>query len=99
MNASSYPRLCFEYEFDERTAAETEMRGYWGHSHVVLADGTIIPVTFYDPGRLAQDLEEEAKHGRPFIAETNLIVLESVTRQNMEAAIKQLDAEGFFSKK
>jgi hypothetical protein len=53
-------------------------------------------VFFYDAVRLAQDLEEEAKAGRPFIAEPGLIVLERVTLANMEKAVRELYAQGFF---
>jgi len=89
-------KLQFSCEFDERTAEEAHDRGYWGHSFVKLPNGETHPVVFYDAIRLAQDLEEEAAQGRPFIAERGLVVLESVTLHNMVAAVERLAAEGFF---
>jgi len=96
MTTKPTAKLCFDYEFDAQIAAETADRGYWGHAHVELADGTQRPVVFYDAVRLAQDLEEEASQGKPFIAEKGMIVLEDVTRENMESAIEALVVEGFF---
>ena len=88
--------LVFEFEFDEKTAFEAEARGYWGHSKVRLEDGSLCPVVFYDPVRLAQDLEEESLQGRPFLAEKGLIVVKDVTLANMRRAVEELNKEGFF---
>lgn len=96
MNTKPKVKLCFDYEFDEQIAAETADRGYWGHSHVELANGVTRPVVFYDAVRLQQDLEEESSQGKPFIAEKGLIVLKDVTRENMETAIQNLVDEGYF---
>lgn len=96
MTTKRIGKLCFDYEFSTQIAAETAIRGYWGHAHVELANGTKHPVVFYDAVRLAQDLEEEASQGRPFIAENGLIVLESITLENMESAVSTLVKEGFF---
>ena len=90
------PQLCFHVPFDERTAYEVEMRGYWSHSFVKFDDGSCRDVVFYDPVRLAQDLEEETTQGRPFIAEKRLIVLNSVTVEEMQKAVNCLAKEGFF---
>ncbi len=89
-------KLCFDYDFDEQIAAETADRGYWAYSHVELDNGARRQVVFYDPVRLRQDLEEESRQGKPFVAEKGLIVLKDVTRENMEAAISKLAEEGFF---
>lgn len=97
MSIDQTPRLQFSYPFDDRTAVEAEHRGYWGHSFVELPNGEKRPVVFYDATRLAQDLEEEAVQGRPFLAERGLIVLQSVTLHNMSKAVKRLAEEGFFS--
>ncbi len=89
------PRLSLPQPFGEREAFEAEARGYLSHAVVQLPEGSV-PVVFYDVVRLGQDLEEESKAGLPFIAEPGLIVLESVTRANMEAAVERLFDEGFF---
>ena len=48
MSMKQEARLCFDCEFDEEVAAETADRGYWGHSHVELANGVTRPAVFYD---------------------------------------------------
>lgn len=93
---SSRARLTFTYTFGEREAFEAEARGYCGYAVAELADGAAIPVVFYDAVRLRQDLETMTEHGRPFIAEPCLIVVASVTLENMELAIERLAEEGFF---
>lgn len=97
MSIDQTPKLRFSYPFDERTAVEAEHRGYWGHSFVEFPNGETHPVVFYDATRLAQDLEEEAIQGRAFIAERGLIVLQTVTLQNMMVAVERLADEGFFA--
>lgn len=97
MSNNLVAELHFTHPFDELIAQETETRGYWGLSYVELADGSQHPVAFYDSYRLSQDLEEEARQGRPFIAEKNLIVLQSVTLELMKRAVEQLAKEGFFT--
>ncbi len=96
MTSMQKPKLMFSYPFDERTAYEAENRGYWGHSFVEFYDGRTQPVVFYDLIRLAQDLEEETNQGRPFVAEQNMIIVQSVTLSNMTIAIEQLVENGFF---
>ena len=86
--------LNFDYEFDERTAEEARDRGYWGHSYVLGESGNRINLVFYDPTRLAQDLEEEVNQGRPFVFEDKLIVVPEVTRDFMEMAVCKLREEG-----
>ena len=52
---------------------------------------------FYDPIRLAQDLESEMQSGDAFIAEPGLIVIPRVTLAYMEAAVKKLFEKGYFN--
>lgn len=92
----SFPKLMFTHPFGEREACEAEARGYLGYAAVELDDGSSIPVVFYDLVRLQQDLEEEILLGNPFVAEPGMIVVASVTRENMEKAVQKLFAEGFF---
>ena len=89
-------RLEFTHEFGEREEQEAEDRGYLNFSVAVLEDGKRIPIVFYDPVRLKQDLEEEIKFGKSCIAEVGLIVVPSVSRENMQKAVNQLLQEGFF---
>lgn len=96
MDESLFPKLTFKYPFGDREAYEAEARGYLGYAVVELEDSSKIPVVFYDPIRLQQDLLEEAALGNPFIAEPGMIVIESITIANMEYAIKKLFMQGFF---
>ena len=61
-----------------------------------MSDGSRYGVTFYDPVRLAQDLEEVAKWDRPFVAEPGLIVVPSVTRAAITQAAEHLASSGYF---
>ena len=97
MDGSKFVRLVFEHGFSERDEIEGPMRGYRSHVWVELSDGTMHPVTFFDPVRLRQELEQEAESGRPFVGEHGLIVLTEVTRETMEIAARVLAEEGFFS--
>ena len=75
MAAVHFPRLVFKYPFDEAAAYDAGARGYLAYSSVELGNGTRYPVVFYDPIRLQQDLEVEAREGRAFIAEPGMIVV------------------------
>src|SRR5580765_1491740 len=89
-----FKQLVFIGELEE---SETTARGYRSDVLVETQDGSLYPVTFYDPVRLSQDVEEMAKHGTPFVAEPGMIVLETITRSSMESAARRLCDEGFFS--
>ena len=96
MTSEDFPRLIFIHEFGEREAYEAQARGYLGHVVVELATGQKVPVVFWDAVRLRQDLQEETRHGNPFIAEAGMIVLDHVTPPNMETAVRKLAKAGFF---
>jgi len=85
------PTLCFSYDFDERAAWEVEHKG-WASGFVRLPDGRRAAVNFYDPVVLAQEVEENGV----CLGEPGLIVVPSVTIENMQRAIKQLHKEGYF---
>lgn len=95
-SSSSFPKLHFDDEYDERLAMEARDRGYLGGVTVELANGSLHFVCFYDPVRLAQDLEVVTKQGRHYVAEKGMIVLPEVTLDNMKKAISELDEDGFF---
>lgn len=82
-------------DFDPLDAFEAEKKGIWT-AHVVLADGRRFRVTFYDPARLAQDLESYQSLDQAYVAEPGMIVVPEVTRERMTAAIRQLADEGYF---
>ncbi len=83
-------RIDFEGGLNDRERYEMETRGYRSHITVTIEDKTY-PVVFYDSTRLSKDLEVEH-----IIAEPGLIVIESVTEENITRAIAQVIKEGFF---
>ena len=89
--------LLFVLEFTSRDAFEAQSRGYLSHVLVALNGVELYPVTFYDAVRLGEDLEESAKHGRAFVADPGMIVLQEVTLPAMQTAVRKLSEEGFFS--
>ena len=62
-----------------------------------IADGTTYELFFYDPVRLAQELDIEVKDGIPCIAEVNMVVVPEVTPAAIRAAIERLVQIGHFS--
>ena len=91
-------RLEFTQEWDEFVADTVEMKGWCGIGVVVLPDGHRVEVFFYDPARLASDLESVLKSGHACVAEPNMIVVPSVTRECMEAAVNELYEQGYFER-
>jgi hypothetical protein len=91
-----HPKLIFKEQFDERLAFDIAQKGWCGIAVVELPEGGRVDVSFYDPTRLAQDLETDTKAGHPYIAEPGLIVVPEVTLPYMEAAVEQLYRQGYF---
>lgn len=90
------PTLTFSCELDERGEWEIEQKGVFEHAVVRLPEGGSVPVCFWDPIRLSQDLETDLKHGGTCLAEPGMIVIPQVTVDNMRAAVEELYARGFF---
>ncbi len=86
----------FPPDFDERAEWEMSSKGYLTGGAVELADGRRYPVTFYDPLRLAQDVEASGSYGVPMVAEAGLVVVPEVTRETIERTIPELIALRFF---
>jgi hypothetical protein len=85
------PVLRLPPDFDDY-GWEVESKGYFVGA-VVEHDGRRIPITLYEPARLAQDVAEEVvTTGR--CAFSNRVVILAVTRAGMERAIKQLAESG-----
>jgi hypothetical protein len=94
--SSDYPRLSFDCAFDDNTATDVEEKGFFDHAIVTLRDGTSYRLHFYDPARLAVDLQTDLRFGKSCIAEPGLVIVERVNIANMKAAIKQLETEQYF---
>ena len=90
-------RLVLPDYFTERDAELARDRGYLSHVLVALPDGTMHPVYFTDACRLQQDLEDEVKRGKCFLAERGLIILTEVTLPNAANAVESLFDQGYFT--
>ena len=51
--------------------------------------------TFFDPNRLAQEIADELADGSPAWTEVNLVVIPTVSRQAIEAAVDHLAKSDF----
>ena len=67
---------------------ETEAKGWFSLSLLIVA-GKRYRLNFYDPMRLRQEIEDTLAKGKAFF-EPNLVVVQSVTRANMESAAARL---------
>jgi hypothetical protein len=98
MESPKVPTLVFTYDFDERTAYEAELKGWFDAVSARLPNGLVVPLSFRDPVRLGQDLESEVMNGKCCLAEPALIVVPRVTRDYMDAAIAELHVDGYFDR-
>ncbi|MFC7623795.1 hypothetical protein [Microlunatus sp. GCM10028923] len=73
----------------------TESKGYLHDVDVELDDGSIVKINFYDPARLAQDVEAELRRGTAGLSWKRLIVVESVTLAAMQSAVDAVAPEFF----
>jgi hypothetical protein len=96
MNEANRVTLSFACDIDERTEWEIQQKGWFEQALVHLPDGSNVPVCFWDPVRLSQDLETELKSGRTCISEPGMIVIPHVTVENMKAAVEELYRRGYF---
>jgi len=89
------PIIRFPEGFKERMEMEMTSRGYLSSVMVQLGEEQY-RLFFYDPTRMQQDLEEETKLGRCYLAEPNLVLLPEITTENIEKAILGLCQNGYF---
>ena len=90
-------KLIFACGFSEREAFEARDRGVLSHVLVEICGELLYPVYFYDPCRLAQELDIDTEHGTPFLAEPGMIVLPEITVEAMESAVERLYQSRFFN--
>ncbi len=90
----TYPILHFREPFDDYVAWEVKLKGWYNGVTVEMENGSKYDVFFYDPTRLAQDLESETE--RSYVAEVAMIVIPEITEANMRAAIQRLYEERWF---
>jgi hypothetical protein len=94
----SEPQIKFPDFYDALYEMEVQAKGRLGEVLVILKDIGTFNMTFMDPERIRQDLEGEAESGRDFLAESNLVVMETVSREAIVRTVYKLDKEGFFRK-
>ncbi len=82
--------------YDDRAEYEVPLKGWLDGVIVHLEDGSRYRLCFYDPVRLQQTLNDDAKSGRPYFAEPNLVIVPEVSTDAMQAAISELVRENFF---
>ncbi len=84
-------KLSFPDDFDDYEW-ELESKG-WFNGAVVVCQESNYRLSFYDPVRLAQEIEDELSSTAVFMEE-NLVVINSVDRAHMEKAVKYLMESG-----
>jgi len=97
MTASLFPKLHFREPFEDRVAFEVPQKGWYDGLTVELEGGRRIPLFFYDPIRLAQDLAADTAQGEPFVAEHFMVVVPEVTEEAMRTAVSILHRKGWFN--
>jgi hypothetical protein len=90
-------KIKYPIEWDERDTYERPMKGWLDHVIVETDDGRAFDLSFYDPIRLAQELKEDVARGRAGITDKGLMVIPEVTKATIEKAIRQAEAEGYFT--
>lgn len=90
------PLLSFPDGYDE-TLYEHQQRGYLDNVTILLPNGQQFGVCFYEPVRLAGELEIRRKAGIVCIAEVGLIVVPEITIEYMQEAVNWLYKEGYFN--
>ena len=81
-------------EYLDGYEAETEAKGYLV-GVAVIADGRTFDLTVYDRARLVQEIDDELNSERSYFAVPNLLVVASVTKDEISAAVEAL-AKGQF---
>lgn len=92
MGRESYSASFPEY-FDDY-AAEIEAKGYFADLIINIGHDRVRP-TIYDPVRFAQECQDAFASGTPYFAASCMIIVPSVTRPYIEAAVTALAARGF----
>jgi hypothetical protein len=84
-------KIQFSKFVGDRGILEAEARGVLQGVYLVFDDGRKIPVVFYDTARLWQDMHEDIQRRSCFVVGA-IVVVESVTLENMEKAAQNIQA-------
>jgi hypothetical protein len=88
--------ILFPDGYFERREAETPAKG-WLDVRVRLENGSVYKLSFYDPVRLRQTLDDQLEHGLSHYTEPGLVLLTEVTTENVKRAVAELVKDDFFS--
>ncbi len=84
--------IVFPDDFDDE-APIIESKGWFSDFSIIVGD-RVLKVTVYDPVHLAQECEDEIRSDG-FKAESAILIIPSVTRENIESAVAALALDGF----
>jgi hypothetical protein len=92
------PEITFHFplDFDDRAEYEMALKGHLCGGEVEFRDGRRFPVTFFDPVRLAQDLETMSRQGEPAFIQPALVVVPEVTSEVIVKTLSALVRQHFF---
>ena len=94
-DTQDYPQLILPEGFGERTASEIRQKG-WFEASVKTKDGIRYTISFFDPVRMRQELEDNVRNDEPCLAEPNLIIVPELTIEALQSAIEHLWNKGSF---
>ena len=83
--------LVLPADFDEYEW-EVKSKGWFAEARLNVS-GKRYRLNFYDPVRLGQEVDDELQRGRVFF-EPNLVIVQSVTRSEMEKAAELMTQSG-----
>lgn len=88
--------ICYPIEWNEFDHFERPAKGWLSDVVVTLDDGSIHSLNFYDPCRLQQEHDDQIRSGKFGVIEKGLMIVPSVTKENIERAVMQAIKEGYF---
>lgn len=88
--------VIFPEWYDALAEFEHTHKGYLNGVIVKVANGKQYSFNFIDPARLQQSLDDNVSEGLNYFSERNLIVLLSVTKDNILTAINAMCKEGIW---
>jgi hypothetical protein len=93
-NQLTYPRIIIPEGLGNRIH-EIESKERF-RALVELENGNRYILTFYESGRLGQDLDFNVEQGKPWLDELNVIVIPRVTLEAAQQCVQALWHNGFF---
>lgn len=89
------PRVIPPDGFDQLDWNMADSKGYIEDIVVQVSPGHEVAVTFYDPIRLAQDIEAELNEGASSLSWLRLVVVKEISMGALQAAIDAAPSEFF----